>query len=63
MSTDSSLSPSLTLSYPSTLQKPENILLVVGEDSVPEVRLTDFGSAFRQYNGAIHARAFTLLYG
>lgn len=43
-------------------QKPENIMLAVGEDYVPEVRLADFGSAFRQHGEVATARAFTRAY-
>ncbi|CAM9512573.1 unnamed protein product [Ectocarpus sp. 8 AP-2014] len=43
--------------------KPENIMLAVGgDDCVPEVRLADFGSAFRQYRQISSARDYTAAY-
>ncbi|CAM9428899.1 unnamed protein product, partial [Hapterophycus canaliculatus] len=43
--------------------KPENIMLAVGgDDCVPEVRLADFGSAFRQYRQIRLARDYTAAY-
>ncbi|CAM9735020.1 unnamed protein product [Pylaiella littoralis] len=43
--------------------KPENIMLAVGgDDCVPEVRLADFGSAFRQYQQISTARDYTAAY-
>eukprot|EP00903_Cladosiphon_okamuranus_P008825 g8452.t1 len=43
--------------------KPENIMLAVGgDDCVPEVRLADFGSAFRQYRQISTARDYTAAY-
>ncbi|CAM9946715.1 unnamed protein product, partial [Ectocarpus fasciculatus] len=43
--------------------KPENIMLAVGgDDCVPEVRLADFGSAFRQYRQISCARDYTAAY-
>ncbi|CAM9392460.1 unnamed protein product [Sphacelaria rigidula] len=42
--------------------KPENIMLAVGDDCVPEVRLADFGSAFRQHRPLSGAKDCTVAY-